>query len=322
VGTQLSWSPRPAPAAAGGLQGAGAIAAVVLGSILGLIMLLAAAALFVQLQRWRRQRRYGMVGGKEAGPSCWDACLGQHHQQQLLPPDGSSWAEARPSNGSSARGPLGASAAAVVPSHYFAGAYLVHTSPNSATTVKSFRGVGGDATAAAAAAAVAAGFIGHQQQQQCALEVEAAGPSYRPTSSVAGPVAGSLFAGAALSQGPEGTEATGADDTGAYRGVGGGQHKQQVFEAARRQLGATAGDLARSDALVLEAVLGEGSFGKVWKGMQGHDRWGAVVWCNPQYVCLCCHNVFSCRLLEGRNNCCSVALCILAEPVALGCPCS
>eukprot|EP00775_Hariotina_reticulata_P010053 gene10053-10209_t len=45
-----------------------------------------------------------------------------------------------------------------------------------------------------------------------------------------------------------------------------GQHKQQLFEAARKQLGAVAGDLARSDALVLEAVLGEGTFGKVFKG--------------------------------------------------------
>jgi len=45
-----------------------------------------------------------------------------------------------------------------------------------------------------------------------------------------------------------------------------GQHKQQLFEAARKRLGAVAGDLARSDALVLEAVLGEGTFGKVFKG--------------------------------------------------------
>jgi hypothetical protein len=51
-------------------------------------------------------------------------------------------------------------------------------------------------------------------------------------------------------------------------GVGRGHHKQQVFEDARKRLGATAGDLARSDALVLEAVLGEGTFGKVFKGEQ------------------------------------------------------
>jgi hypothetical protein len=55
-------------------------------------------------------------------------------------------------------------------------------------------------------------------------------------------------------------------------GVGRGHHKQQVFEDARKRLGTTAGDLARSDALVLEAVLGEGTFGKVFKGEQGSAK--------------------------------------------------
>eukprot|EP00878_Enallax_costatus_P023890 GHUV01025449.1.p1 GENE.GHUV01025449.1~~GHUV01025449.1.p1 ORF type:complete len:374 (+),score=108.50 GHUV01025449.1:176-1297(+) len=62
------------------------------------------------------------------------------------------------------------------------------------------------------------------------------------------------------------------EGTGGGGGVGvtGGQqkqHKQQVFEDARRRLGAAGGDLARSDALVLESVLGEGTFGKVFKGV-------------------------------------------------------
>jgi hypothetical protein len=82
------------------------------------------------------------------------------------------------------------------------------------------------------------------------------------------------IAGAAAGIGHTTTEAHTTEDgvqqqQGAAVGDGGvvrGHHKQQVFEDARKRLGATAGDLARSDALVLEAVLGEGTFGKVFKG--------------------------------------------------------
>lgn len=70
----------------------------------------------------------------------------------------------------------------------------------------------------------------------------------------------------------DGNTTIASEGTGGVGGVGGTggqhkQHKQQVFEDARRRLGAAGGDLARSDALVLESVLGEGTFGKVFKGM-------------------------------------------------------
>lgn len=88
------------------------------------------------------------------------------------------------------------------------------------------------------------------------------------------------------------------EGTGGQSAAGGGaggqhkQHKQQVFEDARRRLGATAGDLARSDALVLESVLGEGTFGKVFKG---------TCLCSAVYMvpCVLLDVLTGCRLLIG-----------------------
>jgi hypothetical protein len=112
-------------------------------------------------------------------------------------------------------------------------------------------------------------------QQQQGLNVEDAGPSVArgtdtclaaAAAGVAASGAAAAAAGVGADQG-DAMDASGGDDAGGQKGGGGiGQYKQQVFEAARKQLGATAGDLARSDALVLEVVLGEGSFGKVFRG--------------------------------------------------------
>ena len=49
-----------------------------------------------------------------------------------------------------------------------------------------------------------------------------------------------------------------------------GQHKQAMFEEARRLVGqARHGAMAQKDNLSLESVLGEGTFGKVFKGKRG-----------------------------------------------------
>jgi hypothetical protein len=77
--------------------------------------------------------------------------------------------------------------------------------------------------------------------------------------------------------------------------VGRGHHKQQVFEDARKRLGTKAGDLARSDALVLEAVLGEGTFGKVFRGEEGPGRQAGLV----DLVHFCC--AFCCWHFGSRG---------------------
>jgi hypothetical protein len=71
----------------------------------------------------------------------------------------------------------------------------------------------------------------------------------------------------------QGAAAAAAAAAGDAAAVGRGHHKQQVFEDARKRLGTKAGDLARSDALVLEAVLGEGTFGKVFRGEKVQLCW-------------------------------------------------
>lgn len=171
----------------------------------------------------------------------------------------------------------------------------VHTSPNSATTTVMSNvirgGVGASAVGVDAAAAAASLYDFVQKHQQYQHGAEGGEILVHEGGQRAGAAAGAgmlspdgltaaaaAAAAAGLEYGLEGTGTTAGDDEagdaggggGQHKGGGGaggfGQHKQQVFEAARRQLGATAGDLARSDALVLEAVLGEGSFGKVFRG--------------------------------------------------------
>lgn len=304
VGTELGWGPRVAAPPSRGLSEPGAIAAVVLGSVLGLIIVLAVVALFLQ---HRRQRVWGAGRDK----SCLGLCWAQKADQQLLATGGaggsshadpnSSWALHAPGSsalrasfgsvrhggadssvrggqlGGSVRGgqlgggipawQLGGSVhsdGAAWNAHFAQHAFVVHTSPNSATTAYSLpRGVAGDGRTGSLY-----DLVQHHQPQQHGLEVEQAGPSNRPVAGHAGPGLEGLAASAAAvgDQQQDGTEGTGADAAEGRLNGAGGQHKQQVFEAARRQLGATAGDLARSDALVLESVLGEGSFGKVFRG--------------------------------------------------------
>jgi hypothetical protein len=96
----------------------------------------------------------------------------------------------------------------------------------------------------------------------------AAGPSHAPFTALQlqlaeleGQLTGRLTAPDA-SPGYADGEYNGHEDVGGMLATSGGQHKQAVFEDARRRLNTTAGALARDDALVLEAVLGEGTFGK------------------------------------------------------------
>lgn len=300
VGTQLSWGARKAAAGSHDSLGPGSIAAIVLGCVLGLVLIAAATALLLHKRRQRRRpQQWSEVQPSSRDTSCWDICgrRSQGQQQLLQPGMGSSYADFTANSwgqqvppcasvlasfGSGGRdtslraGPAyyshtsqGAAGALNGPGTMTAG-MLVHTSPNSGTTGASFRvpvGPGGEATRFQ--------DLMMQQQQQQGLDVEYAGPSFaRGTDTcLAAAAAGVTASGAAAAAAGVGaeqgdaTDASGGDDAGGQKGGGGiGQYKQQVFEAARKQLGATAGDLARSDALVLEVVLGEGSFGKVFRG--------------------------------------------------------
>lgn len=345
VGTQLSWGDRAAAAPKKGLTDPGAIAAVVLGTVLGLVLILAVIALLLQCRccRHPHQQQWGVMGGSGKGSSsCWSLCCGQGPEHQLLPPGlpssyleyNHSWgpgmgpqvppgASVLASFGSAQRvfgdgsvqaglayNSAGSDVGAGVqngPNAAAAAALMVHTSPNSATTGTSFRtplGQGGDGNLYDV-------IQHHQQQQQLGLDVQRAGPSFSRAAREE-LAAGVTVAAAAVAADrvQDGTESSGREDAGGQMGAaGGGQHKQQVFEAARRQLGATAGDLARSDALVLEAVLGEGSFGKVFRGadipqtQEGHWAGCSVLWIWPRGLrCQCNVHRPGCQTLPCRQR--------------------
>jgi hypothetical protein len=309
VGTQLTWGGRAAaPAPTQGLSNPGAIAAVVLGSILGLVLILAAVALLLQRRHMQHQQYIDADSAGKHSNSCWSLCCGQGPEQQLLPPGygasyteyNNSWGPQMPPgasvlasfgsggqvygdglveaglryNSGTSQGAAGAAYHGQVVSAGAAG-HLVHTSPNSGTTGMSVGlalGIDGEPAGAGNL------YELEQQQQQYGPDLEHTQRSF---------LRGAAGAETQADQGNGGT-VTSTEGTGQHGAGGRGQHKQQVFEAARRQLGATAGDLAPSDALVLEAVLGEGSFGKVFRGKlpvhcwtvsrQCHGTAGAVAW--------------------------------------------
>jgi hypothetical protein len=318
VGTEMHWAPRPAASSTTphGLTEPGAVAAVVLGCVLGLLLLLL-AVLGLLLQRRRRRHllhAWGLGEAPEKDRGCWGLCGGvsgdPSHQlppcvagigypefnhswrQHQIPPGASvlaSFGSAQHPYGN-AQQPYGDTSmhggrvffrsnsdGVANPNTVGMSGYAVQTSPASATTTRSYRGPGGGEAAAAAALANLCD-LGYLQQQQ-GLDVEQGGAPYGIGSAARDRLLASAAGNTTARATSETTDAEGdAGGNRATAGGGGGQHKQQVFEAARRQLGATAGDLARSDALVLEAVLGEGSFGKVFRGGWGWLAFWLGLW--------------------------------------------
>jgi hypothetical protein len=268
-----------------------AVAAVVLGCVLGVLLLAIAAGVAAWAVQRRRQRRqlqhaawrvpdhsthydtallaqqqvggstHGPAGGQmmhHASPHLRQGSYEQQQQQQLL----------RSGHGLSSDWPCPHAAAQL----------LVHLSPNSATTN------GGLPDAASLFAVQPSGPSGRYdtaQQQQQQQQQQQHGLDHVERSRASLLAATAVAAQQQQQQQPDavadGGDAAVQGDVSVRGGTANapGHHKQQMFEAARKQLGGTAGDLAGRDALVLESVLGEGTFGKVFKGV----RVGPVVVC-------------------------------------------
>eukprot|EP00879_Flechtneria_rotunda_P021879 GHRR01023074.1.p1 GENE.GHRR01023074.1~~GHRR01023074.1.p1 ORF type:complete len:353 (+),score=134.22 GHRR01023074.1:94-1059(+) len=275
---QLSWQPNSGFSSPQQDGSASTVAAIVLGSLLGALLLLLAAGF--ALLHWRNKRYARM--GYTVKPS-WGCCgpnpglpvIGGGKRSDGTGSDAASAAALKNVALYSPAGPVGTTVgrSASIENSQVRLTMLGPdgVGPQWVTEPKNQGGESHHSLYGQHQADYEAGYMQYDRRQLANLEACASSHRGRPYT------AGPLVSNAHQFNSPPGP-ATEGNTTGTDEGTGGdmegggvdrrGQHKQQVFEDARKRLGATAGDLAHRDALVLEAVLGEGTFGKVFRGTQ------------------------------------------------------